>query len=372
MEMYTKRKEKIYNWMAKEGIAMVMFEDTEGRRDPSIRWLTGHPMDALLFLTVDKNSLLVAWDLNMAKLIAHADVMFPYSDFDRQSVNAARGAAKYFKVPHNSRVEIPSVTPYLSFLNYVEALEDFDVICRNGGVQEEVLTCRAIKDEFELEIYKNAAEITNRIIDSLEKEFQKKSLKTETDVALFIEAESRKLGAEGTGFETIAAGPGRSFGIHAFPAFTNERFTADGLSILDFGIKYFGYSTDVTLTVARGTLSKVQEKMITLVEKAYALGASLLKDGVAARDVGKAVDNLFAKGKFTMPHSLGHGIGLDVHEAPALRSRDDNEWILQKGMVVAMEPGIYDPLAGGCRLENDFIITEKGADVLTKSRIIRI
>ncbi len=372
MEIFANRREKIYNWMAQEGIAMVMLEDTEGQRNTSIRWLTGHPMDALLFLTVDRKSLLVPWDLNMAKLMAHVDVMLPYSDFGRQSVRAVKGAAKKLKLPFNSKIEIPSTTSYLSFLHYIEILDDYDVVCRNGGVEDEIISCRVIKDDFELELYRNAADITNRIIDSLEKQFRQGSLKTETDAALFIEAEARKLGTEGTSFETLAAGPKRSFGIHAFPSFTNESFIEDGLSILDFGIRYFGYATDVTLTIAKDTLSKDQEKMIALVEKAYEKGMSMLKEGTPVKDIAKAVDAIFAKGNFFMPHALGHGVGLDVHEEPFLRSRNDNDWVLQKGMVVAMEPGIYDPLLGGCRLENDFIITEKGAEVITKSRIIRI
>jgi Xaa-Pro dipeptidase len=372
MDVFAKRKEKIYNWMAQEGLAMVMLEDTEGRRDASIRWLTGHPMDALLFLTADRKSLLFPWDIHMAKLFANVDMMLPYADYNRDSLMVAATAAKLCKLPLNSRIEIPSATTYLSFLNYVEALEDYDVICRSGGIQEEAAACRVVKDEHELEIYRKAADITNNIIDKLEKSFQKKSLKTETDVALFIEAESRKLGAEGTSFETLAAGPSRSFGIHAFPSFTNASYIEDGLSILDFGIKYSGYCTDVTITVARGTLSKGQEKMISLVEKAYEKGSSMLKAGTALRDIAKAVNAIFAKGKFTMPHSLGHGVGLDVHEMPSFRNKNDNDWILQKNMVVAMEPGIYDPLLGGCRWENDFIITEKGAEAITKSRIIRV
>jgi Xaa-Pro dipeptidase len=372
MDVFAKRKENIYNWMAEEGIAMIMLEDTDARRDASIRWFTGHPMDALLFLTVDRKSILVPWDFNMAKLMANVDVILPYSDFNRQSVKAVKSAAKLCRLPLNSRIEIPSVTTYLSFLDYVEALGDYEVICRKAGVHDEAAAYRVVKDEHELDMYRKAANITNKIIDSLEKAFRKKFLKTETDTALFIEAESRSLGAEGTSFETLAAGPSRSFGIHAFPSFTNASFIEDGLSILDFGIKYFGYSTDVTLTIARGTLSKAQEKMVALVEKAYEKGSSMLKDGTAARDVAKAVDSIFAKGKFAMPHSLGHGVGLDVHEMPSFRNRDDNDWILRKGMVVAMEPGIYDPLLGGCRLENDFIITEKGAEVITNSRIIRI
>jgi Xaa-Pro dipeptidase len=372
MNVYETRREKIYDWMARENIAFLLFEDTEGRRDTSIRWLTGQPGDALLFLSVDKQSLLVPWDINMAAIYAVVDRIIPYGEFGRQSIKAMRASADYFKIPFGSRVEIPSVIPYPLFLQYVEAFTDFDVICRNGGCQAEVERLRTIKDEEELRIYREVSAITNNVIGSLEKNIRAGGLKTETDVALFIEAESRKQGCEGTGFETLAAGPGRSFGIHAFPAYTAGDFASAGLSILDFGLKYAGYTSDVTLTFARGPLSKVQEKLLTLTEKAYKLALSMAGKGTAARDIALAVDTFFEKSKKSMPHALGHGIGLETHEAPLLRNRTDNTWVLEPGMIFTLEPGLYDPLCGGCRLENDILITETGIEVLTNARIIRL
>jgi Xaa-Pro dipeptidase len=72
-----------------------------------------------------------------------------------------------------------------------------------------------------------------------------------------------------------------------------------------------------------------------------------------------------------MPHALGHGIGLEAHEAPYLRSRLDNTGLLREGMIFTLEPGLYDPIQGGCRLENDILITPTGPEVLTNGRIIR-
>lgn len=372
MNAFEARRERLYDWMAREGVALAMFEDTEGRRDPSIRWLTGQPMDALLFLSVDKRAVLVPWDINMARLHADADAVVAYTEFERHPIKAMAAVADYLKTPHGSRLEIPSVTPYPLFLKYVEALGDFDVLCRNGGAADEAEALRAIKDEEELRIYREAAVITNEVIDLLEKEFSAGALKTEADVALFIEAAARSRGCEGTGFETLAAGPNRSFGIHAFPAYSAEPFGGPGLSILDFGLKYRGYTTDVTLTVAAGALSKTQERMIALVEKAYALSLGLVQDGAPTREIALAVDAHFTKAKKAMPHALGHGIGLEAHEAPAIRTRADNEWRLAAGMVFTLEPGLYDPVLGGCRLENDIVLTDKGAEVLTRARIIRI
>jgi Xaa-Pro dipeptidase len=372
MNRYETRRARLYDWMARESIALVMFEDTEGRRDPALRWLTGQPGDALLFLSVDKRSMLVPWDINMAKQYAMADLMVPYGEFERRAAKAIRGATEYFKTPFGSRIEIPPDTPYTLFLYYVGELSDFDLLCRNGGAQEMVQELRAVKDAEEIDIYRRAAKITNEVIDLLEDKIRGEKLKTETEVAQFIDAEGRKRGCEGTGFETLAAGPARSFGIHAFPAYTAGAFAREGLSILDFGLKYAGYTTDVTLTFARGPLSKPQEKLIGLTEKAYKLALSMVGEGIAARDIAREVDVFFDKSKKTMPHGLGHGIGLETHEAPILRNREDNSWQLKPGMVFTLEPGLYDPLLGGCRLENDILLTDTGAEVLTQARIIRL
>ena len=218
MSAYNNRLDKIYDWMAREGIALVMLQDYKPVKNPAVRWLTGHPEDAFLFLSVERRSLLVPWDINMAKFMAQADEIVPYGDFDRQAVKALGGALKHMKIPKNSRVEIPGATSYPMFLKYVEGIQDYDIICREGGLKAELEKYRAVKDEEEIAIYRKIAALTGDLVDLLEKNVRSKKLKTEADVALFIEGECRKRGCEGTGFNIIAAGPSRSFGIHAFPS----------------------------------------------------------------------------------------------------------------------------------------------------------
>jgi Xaa-Pro dipeptidase len=372
MTIYEKRCRQIQEWMIREKIALIMLEDFESRRNPAIRWLSGQPGDALFFLSPGKPSLLVPWDINMAVSCAEADDIIPFGEFERSPVKALRGAAEYLHVPKGSRLEIPSVTSYPRFLKFVEEINDFDIICRDNGVEPELDKGRAVKDEDEIKIYRVLSAITCEVADEVEKNVRAGKLKSEADVALFIEAEGRKRGCEGTGFETLAAGPRRSFGIHAFPAYTGSAFAASGLSILDFGLKYAGYTSDVTLTFAREPLTRHQERMLVLVEKAYNLAAALVKKGAAARDIAIVVDALFAKAKKAMPHALGHGIGLEAHEAPSFRNRADNDWVLESGMIITLEPGLYDPVHGGCRLENDFLVTDTGAELLTNSRIVRL
>jgi Xaa-Pro dipeptidase len=368
-ETYPGRRQKLYDWMAREGIALVMVEDFEGRRDPALRWMTGMPGDSLLFLSVTREAMMVSWDINMAVRYGNADITVPYGEFDRHPVKALKAAALRFKTPPGSKIEIPSATSYPSFLKYLEGLSGFDVLCREEGAAEAIRGFRAVKDGEEILRYRKAAALTNELIGALETAVRSGLLKTETDAALFIDAECRKRGCEGTGFETLAAGPERSFSIHPFPAYTAGPFAGPGLSILDFGLNYRGYTTDVTLTFARDP-SREQRNLIGLVEKAYKLTLSQVKAGAAGREVAAAADAFFGASKKTMPHALGHGVGLEAHEAPALRNREDNRWILRSGMIFTLEPGLYDPVHGGCRLENDILLTEAGPEVLTEARII--
>jgi Xaa-Pro dipeptidase len=366
---YQARLEKMWDWMAQEGITLVMFEDTEGRRDTTIRWLTGHPSDALLFLSVDRKTLLMPWDIILAKEYSRADIIIPYNDFDRMSKKAVIGAVEKLNVPSGSKLEIPPVTSYPAFLEFVGEFSDFDIICRERSASGHALGLRTVKDAEEINLLKKTAGITNKIINLLEKHVRSGKIKTEADAAMMIELESRKLGCDGTSFETLAAGPDRSFGIHAFPSWGSSPFGGQGLSILDFGLRFGGYCSDVTLTFVREP-DVQQQKMVNLVEKAAKLAVEMAVNGNESRTLATAVDNLFAKSKKQMPHGLGHGIGLDVHEYPFIRNRSDSSWKLEPGMIFTLEPGLYDPIHGGCRLENDVLMTETGREILTEARII--
>jgi Xaa-Pro dipeptidase len=455
-----KRLDKICEFLNKEHIALAMFEDFENKRDKSIRWFSGIPYDALLFISSEGKTMLVPWDVNLAKKLGPGtDMFFAYSDVNRDPVIALAAAAQCLKIPPGSKVEVPASTPYRQFLRFVEKNGDYDIICRENGVHAQVEQYRAVKDEYELSVYRTAAGITNELIALIEKKVTAGKLKTEAEAALFIELETRKRGCEGTGFETIAAGPERSFEIHAWPAYSGGDFGTRGLSILDFGVKYLGYTTDVTMTFAREPLTAAQKTIVRVVEKTYnfmvgaankglaesheaikkleggsaagsrasgngadvgtgsvvaggggshgggslgdngaaaatayhsgstATGAAgsvggkvgdgvVLDDGgavrYAAQDLALEVAAFFQKSHKAMPHALGHGIGLEAHESPGFRTSGKNDWKLCPNMVIALEPGLYDPKAGGCRLENDFLVTETSLLQLTKSSIVRL
>ncbi|TFG85031.1 MAG: aminopeptidase P family protein [Spirochaetales bacterium] len=370
MNAYPERRKRLADTFAARGVAVAMFEDTEGRRDPSVRYFSGHPSDALLFIAAGGQSLLIPWDVNMAASMAHVDRTVAYADFVRSPFKAMAGALAELGISTGAKVDLPSVTPYPMYIKYVEACPDYDFLCGDGGSQETAAGMRAVKDTEEIAIYRKVSQITDHVMDCIETGVKKGELVTEADVALYIERALRERGCDATGFATIAAGPSRSFGIHAIPSYTAAPFGTTGMSILDFGLVYKGYTSDVTMTFVRDTVSGKREEMIRLVEKAYEEAVAMCGPGVKSRDIALRVEAIFAEKSFTMPHGLGHGVGLEAHEMPAINNREDNDWVLAPGHVITIEPGLYDPEAGGVRLENDVLITETGFEVLTHSRIV--
>ncbi|MBE6344604.1 MAG: aminopeptidase P family protein [Spirochaetaceae bacterium] len=372
-EKYCKeRREQLIHIMQEKHIAATVFEDTEGRRDTSIRYLTGHPGDAILIITAKGESILCPWDEHMAANMASVDKILPFTRFSRNPINAVKAILQKLHINDGSRIDISPEIPYPMFLRYVDALPGLNVLCREDGIHSAVIKLRATKDEYEIQCIKEAAIVTDMIVDKLEEGIRQGTIQTETDVALLIEKEARIAGCEGTGFESLVACPERSFGIHCFPPYTAKPFPGNGLSIVDFGVKKEGYTSDVTITFVSGNITEEQEKQLQLIQKAYDEGLKYYNPLVPVKLAATKVNDLFTKAKKTMPHSLGHGVGLEAHEYPVIRSSVSSEDIFLPGMVVTLEPGLYDPELGGCRLENDILITETGNQVLTKSRIIRI
>ena len=367
MNTYLNRQKKVSSLLAREDISLLVLCDREGMRNPSIRYLTGQPSDSVLFIFADGRTILLPWDINLARIKATATEIKPYNDYGRTLTQALAKVLKEEKLPAGSRVEVPAELPYPEFMSISQGPYQF--ICREGGLTAAVEDMRRIKDDDEIAALRKAFAITDDILDKIEATLRGGQC-TETDIALLIDREARLSGAEGTGFETLAAAMGRSYNIHAFPAYTGAIMPADGLSIIDFGVKYDGYTSDVTTTITRN-LNPEQDKMVNVIEDAVKVAEKLLKPGTLTTELSGAVNDYLEKNGYVMPHNLGHGIGLYIHEKPFLRAKVDPVK-LEKGMVFTIEPGVYDPKLGGVRLENDYLITDTGYEKLTNSRIIRL
>ncbi len=369
--IYKARREKIYDYMKNHNISACIFNDSENRREPAVRYLSGHPSDALLIL-LERKCFLIPWDENLAAQKAFADEIIPLTSFGRSDLTAIKSVLEKENLPSKSAVAIPPSTSYLDWKKYSDELKNFLILCEENSVHQFVVKMRSVKDEYEIECTKKACAITDGMTAEILKMIKSGQIKTEIDVALFAERELRNQGCERTSFDTLAAGSKRSFAIHAFPGYTKNEWASSGLSILDYGVCYEGYASDCTITIAKGKLNSKQKEILESVQKAFDECLPLYKNKSSIKKAALKADEIFNTIGRQMPHSLGHGTGLEIHEAPFISRRADENSVFEAGNIVTLEPGLYDAELGGCRLENDILITENGNQILSSSKIFYI
>ena len=164
-------------------------------------------------------------------------------------------------------------------------------------------------------------------------------------------------------FDTIVASGERSAMPHGRP--TSRKIQRGDIIVIDMGAVWEGYYSDITRTVCLGKPSDEARNIFALLQKAQEAAYKAIRPGAIAKDVDWAARKVIQDAGFGdhFSHGLGHGIGLEVHEAPSLRKTGDQ--VLEAGMVVTVEPGVYTPGKFGMRLEDDVLVTESGCQVLT-------
>jgi Xaa-Pro aminopeptidase len=220
---------------------------------------------------------------------------------------------------------------------------------------------RAIKSQGEIEIIRKAAKIADegakRAMDVIAPGIR------EYEVAAEAEYLMRKMGSGGTSFDTIIASGYRS----AFPhANCSDRKLENGdLVVIDLGVRYKNYCSDISRTCTVGSPSSEQEKLFQIVLNAQQKAIELIRPGVKAGEIDEAARELIRRagyGDFFV-HSFGHGIGIEVHEYPSISSGGKD--IIELGMVFTAEPGVYIPNFGGCRIEDMVLVRDEGYELLT-------
>jgi len=187
----------------------------------------------------------------------------------------------------------------------------------------------------------------------------------ECDIAAEISYWHRKLGAECDAFDPIVASGKRGALPHAR---ASEKIIRTGdMVVLDFGCQYRGYHSDLTRTIAVGKISAQMKKVYSIVLEAQRKAIDSVRSGVKARSVDAVARRHIRTCGFgrNFIHSLGHGLGIRIHES--LRLSIVSKDVLQKGNVVTVEPGIYLPAYGGIRIEDDIVVRDNGCDILTTS-----
>jgi len=220
---------------------------------------------------------------------------------------------------------------------------------------------RAVKEPGELDAIRRAAAITNEMFARLAE--QPFVGRTESELAWWIEATMRELGAEDAAFPPIvAAGPNGAL-PHASPG---DRTIEPGQTVVvDAAAKVDGYHSDCTRTFATGTLPDELARSYAVCLEGQLAGLEATRAGQAGRDVDAVARDLIAKAGYgaLFAHGLGHGVGMEIHEQPAMRP--ESEDVLAADGVVTVEPGVYHPGLGGIRIEDLVIIRDGEPEVLT-------
>lgn len=216
------------------------------------------------------------------------------------------------------------------------------------------MTIRKIKDNDEIKIMQKAASVTDELLEMAH--LLAKPGMSELDLeAELIYIMSKKYKAENAFDTTVASGVNGSM-PHAIPS--DKSFKLNEMITLDFGAALQGYNSDMTRTFSLGEPSEKMFEIYEIVREAQSLAQAALKPGAACKDID-AIARDYIKGKGYgeyFGHTLGHGVGLNVHEFPRLSPLSND--ILQENMVVTVEPGIYLPGIGGVRIENTCVITK--------------
>jgi len=246
---------------------------------------------------------------------------------------------------------------------------EFDDLCstlegvslvRAPGVVDSI---RAVKEDEEIDRLRRASAIADRVFERLRGHLRPGI--SERDVSAWIEHEMRVEGADAPAFDVIVTSGPRSALPHGRPS---GRTIQEGeLVLVDMGCRCSGYNSDMTRTLVVGTPDARQRELWEAVLEAQEAALRAIRPGAKGVEVDAvARERLAARGLGELfGHSLGHGVGLAVHEGPYLS--EDSEDVLAVGMVVTVEPGVYVTGWGGIRIEDVVVVTEDGCEVLTNS-----
>src|SRR5581483_6959759 len=235
-----------------------------------------------------------------------------------------------------------------------------ELVPTNGVVEE----LRRVKDQGEISRISAAAAIADEALARVKPALAGRP--TEADVALALDHEMRRLGASGSSFETIVAAGPNAAKPHARPS--SRRIEAGELVVIDFGAVVDGYCSDMTRTVCVGAPATAElERMVDVVAASQAAGVAAVHHGVTGVEVDRACRDVIADAGWAdaFVHGTGHGVGLDIHEAPWVGTTSTDT--LANGHVVTVEPGVYLPEHGGVRIEDTVVVTDMGCYPLTKS-----
>ena len=318
-------------------------------RPENLRWLAGYTGEGCLFVAKGARAILTDSRYTEQAGREAPDWAIVQVDAERNYPAQIAGLIKAQGV-RGLLVE----TDYLTYDGYqalAKALPGVELMPMDG-IPERL---REIKDASELDAIQKAAAIASDAFMNMLPSIH--AGMTEKQVRRVLEFEMLELGSEGVAFETIAAAGLNGALPHATPS---DHVIQNGeLLTLDFGATVNGYRSDMTRTVGFGKITGELRQIYETVRMAQQLGLDALAVGKQCGDVDRvARDYIDARYPGAFGHSLGHGVGLYIHEQPRVASRSTA--VLKPGHVITVEPGVYIPGVGGCRIEDTVIMTADG------------
>jgi Xaa-Pro aminopeptidase len=308
---------------------------------------------------------LTGLDSTNAALLVAPDGARLFTDFRYAERAREVEGVTFEETPRYLYTELPSLLPpRVAFEADALTYANYDFL-RQAGLELEprrglVESLRVVKEPEELAAIRRAAEVTNRTYELLAEEHF--SGRSEKELAWRMDQLFHDCGADALAFPVdIAAGPTAS--PHALPG---DRVVKEGdLVLVDAGAVVDGYCSDCTRTFAVGDASGSLRQAYELVRRAHQVGLDAVRAGVSGRNADAAARAVIADAGYdeSFGHGLGHGVGLLVHDAPALRPESDD--LLGAGNVVTVEPGIYLSGVAGIRIEDLVVVTDDGCEVLT-------
>ena len=320
----------------------------------NIRYLTNINAEGVLLLTRRENVYITDGRymevVNKALTIDDEIIVYDFKELTREDYE------NFFTFCENVGFEEGDLT-YAKYKEYMHKykINNFE---ETEGLLEKM---RIVKKEEEIDCIKKACLITDNCFEYIKK-FIKIGM-TEKEIAFEIEKFFLMNGADGLAFDTIVASGANSSMPHAVP--TDKKIEDGDPITIDMGCKYKGYCSDMTRTVFAGHVPQYMKPVYDLVLKNQLRVLEELKEGANIKLIAKGVESDFKLNGANMVHSLGHGVGLDIHEYPFMNTKYD--FLLKENMIVTDEPGIYIPSRFGVRIEDTVLITKYASQNLTMS-----
>ena len=349
------RLQRLRDWLDQQPVDAVLIVKAERLESPNLRYLTGFTGSTGAALITPREAVLLV-DFRYVEQARIEAPGFEVVQVPRQASEALAEAVRAREIRRlGFEADGLTVRQRDELARLLQPVEMVPV--------EGIDRLRWVKEPDELERIRRAAQVADAAFDHILGYLRPGA--TERDVATELEFFMRRHGAEREAFSSIVASGARSSLPHGRAS--DKPLGAGEFVTLDFGAVVDGYHSDCTRTVVLGSASDSQREIYDLVLRAQTAALQGLRPGLSGRDADALARQVIADAGHGehFGHGLGHGVGLAIHEGPTLSPRE--EAVLEPGMVVTVEPGVYLPGWGGVRIEDLVVLTPDGCEVLTRA-----